>query len=69
MVRTRSLIKASRLEIIAFTGIDLPIRDSYGVGHYDVDIADLPEAYIIMKVYEPGQHFRRTVVSRIQAAE
>jgi hypothetical protein len=57
------------LEIISFTGIDLPIRDSYGIGHYDVDLGDLPDSYIIMKVYEPGQHFRRTVVSRLQAAE
>ncbi len=53
-------------QIISFTGVDLPIRDNYGVAHYDVDGSDLADSYIILKVYETGQHFRRTVVSHLQ---
>lgn len=52
--------------VVNFTGIDLPIRDSYGVAHYEVDGSELPESYVILKVYETGEHFRRTVVSRLQ---
>jgi hypothetical protein len=53
-------------EIISFTGIDLPIRDNYGVAHYAVDGSDLPHSSIVLKVYEPGQHFRRKVTSSLQ---
>jgi hypothetical protein len=54
------------MNIISFLGIDLPIRDAYGVAHYEVDGSDLPHSYITLKVYETGAHFRRTVVSRVQ---
>jgi hypothetical protein len=53
--------------ILSFNGIDLPIRDNYGVAHYDVDGSDLSDSYVILKVYETGEHFRRTVVSRLQS--
>jgi len=56
----------SATNIISLAKIDLPIRDNYGVAHYDVDGSDLPHSYVTLKVYETGQHFRRTVVSRIQ---
>jgi hypothetical protein len=55
----------SPMNIIGFSGIDLPIRDAYGVAHYEVDGSDLQHSYIILKVYETGEHFRRKVVSRI----
>jgi len=55
-------------QIINFNGIDLPIRDNYGVAHYEVDGTDLPDSYIILKVYEAGHHFRRTVLSQLQPA-
>jgi hypothetical protein len=56
------------LQIINFNGIDMPIRDNYGVAHYDVDGSDLADSYIVLKVYETGQHFRRTVVSHFNAS-
>jgi hypothetical protein len=56
----------SPMTIISFAGMEMPIRDAYGVAHYEVDGSDLPDSYIIFKVYETGRHFRRTVVSRLQ---
>jgi hypothetical protein len=56
-------------QIINFNGIDLPIRDNYGVAHYIVDGSDLQDSYILLKVYETGKHFGRRVVSHLQAAE
>jgi len=56
----------SPMNITALTGIDLPIRDAYGAAHYDVDGTDLQHSYILLKVYETGGHFHRTVVSNLQ---
>jgi hypothetical protein len=56
----------SPMNIVSFLGIDLPIRDAYGVAHYEVDGSDLSHSYITLKVYETGAHFRRTVVARVQ---
>ena len=58
----------SPTNIVSFLGIDLPIRDAYGIAHYEVDGSDLPHSYITLKVYESGRHFRRTVISRLQTA-
>jgi hypothetical protein len=54
------------MTVISFGAIELPIRDAYGVAHYQVDGSDLPASYILFKVYETGRHFRRTVVARLQ---
>jgi hypothetical protein len=54
------------MNIISFAGMELPIRDSYGVAHYDVDGSQIQDSYIVMKVYESGEHFQRRVASRIQ---
>jgi hypothetical protein len=53
--------------IVNFNGIDMPIRDNYGVAHYEVDGSDLPDSYIILKVYETGRHFHRTVTAPLRA--
>ncbi|HEY2399946.1 MAG TPA: hypothetical protein VGI23_06295, partial [Steroidobacteraceae bacterium] len=55
------------MNIISFAGVEMPIRDSYGVAHYDVDGSQIQDSYIVMKVYETGEHFQRRVASRIQA--
>jgi len=57
----------SPMNIISFAGVEMPIRDSYGVAHYDVDGSQIQDSYIVMKVYETGEHFQRRVTSRIQA--
>jgi hypothetical protein len=53
--------------IINVNGMDLPIRDSYGVAHYEVDGSDLSGSYVILKVYATGAHFHRKVMARVQA--
>jgi hypothetical protein len=55
------------MNILSFAGMEMPMRDSYGVAHYDVDGSQIQDSYIVMKVYETGEHFQRQVTSRIQA--
>jgi hypothetical protein len=55
------------MNIITLTGVEMPIRDSYGVAHYDVDGSQIQDSYIVLKVYETGEHFQRRVASRILA--
>ncbi len=57
----------SRTNIINLVGVNLPINDPYGIAHYQVDSSNVADAYAILKVYETGAHFRRTVVSAFQA--
>jgi hypothetical protein len=57
----------SRTNIINLVGVNLPINDPYGIAHYEVDSSNVADAYAILKVYETGAHFRRTVVSAFQA--
>lgn len=54
------------VQIISFTGLDMPIRDAYGVAHYDVDGSQIQDSYFFFKVYETGAHFQRRVASRLQ---
>jgi hypothetical protein len=55
------------LNIISFAGLEMPIRDAYGVAHYDVDGSRIQDSVIVFKVYESGRHFERTVTARLQA--
>jgi hypothetical protein len=57
----------SPLNIISFAGMEMPIRDSYGVAHYEVDGSDIQHSYIVFKVYATGQHFQRRVVTHLRA--
>jgi hypothetical protein len=54
------------LNIISFSGVEMPIRDAYGVAHYEVDGSQIQDSYILLKVYEFGEHFQRRVASRLQ---
>jgi hypothetical protein len=56
----------STQNIINFSGIDMPIRDAYGVAHYEVDGSQIQDSYAFLKVYEAGAHFRRKVASGLQ---
>ena len=48
-------------DILSYAGVDLPVRDPAGVAHYPVESAALPEAYIVLQVFAPREHFTRTV--------
>lgn len=52
--------------ITSSAGLDLPVRDSYGIAHYDVDGSQIQDSYILLQVYASGAHFQRRLTSRIQ---
>ena len=39
----------------------LPFRDPNGVGHYQVEGKEIPEAHVDIKIYEAAAHVRRTL--------
>ena len=43
-------------------GINLPFRDASGLAHFPVDGPQLPESRIIIRSYEPQDHFVRSLV-------
>jgi hypothetical protein len=47
--------------IVNFFGIDLPVRDPYGLAHYAVDPSELASSYIVVKIYGERDHFKRTL--------
>jgi hypothetical protein len=49
------------INILNFFGIDLPVRDPYGLAHYPVDPAELASSYILVKIYAERDHFKRTL--------
>jgi hypothetical protein len=55
----------SALNIISWSGIDLQLRDQYGIAHYQVDNSNLPQSYIVLQVFEAGRHFKRTVRAQL----
>jgi hypothetical protein len=55
--------------IISFNGFELPVRDETAPAHFDVEAADLGQAYIVMKIYEASSHFDRTVVAALPAGQ
>jgi hypothetical protein len=55
--------------IISFSGLELPVRDPAKATHSEVGSADLAQSYIVMKIYEAGSHFSRTVVASLPSGE
>lgn len=51
----------SPTDILDFSGVDLPTRDPSGLAHYAVDVSDLPRSHILLKVYVPRVHLRRSL--------
>ncbi len=47
--------------ILAYFGLNLPVRDKSGMAHYPVDAAQLADAYLVMKIYAVSEHFVRAV--------
>ena len=50
------------INVHGFLGIDVPVRDRYGVAHYAVDASELAKSYVLLKVYGERDHFGRTLV-------
>jgi len=57
------------LNIISWSGMDLELRDQYGVAHYEVDSSDLPQSYLLLEIFDAGRHFRRTVLAQLPPAD
>ena len=50
------------MNVHGFMGVDMPVRDRYGLAHYAVGDADLSQAYVILKIYGALDHFVRTLI-------
>jgi hypothetical protein len=55
--------------IISFSGMELHVRDTAAGANLEVESADLPQSYIVMKVFEPSSHFNRKVLVPLPAAD
>jgi hypothetical protein len=55
--------------IISFGGLELSVRGPGNAAQYEVESADLAQSYIVMKIYEAGSHFNRTVVASVPSGE
>ena len=53
----------SPLNIVSFSGVEMPIRDAYGLAHYPVEGSQIQDSFILLQVYESGHHFQRRVAS------
>lgn len=49
------------IDVLNFYGIDVPVRDRYGVIHYELDASDLGTAVMLLKIYGERDHFQRTL--------
>jgi predicted RecB family endonuclease len=49
------------MEVHGFMGVDVPVRDRYGLAHYEVGVNDLAQAYVILKVFGVRGHVTRRV--------
>jgi hypothetical protein len=49
------------IDVLNFYGLELPVRDPYGIARYPVDASDLGHSYVLLKVYGERDHFGRVL--------
>ena len=49
------------IDVLNFYGIELPVRDRYGLVDYPLVASDLGTAYVLLKIYREVDHFKRTL--------
>lgn len=49
------------IDVFNFFGLELPLRDPYGVAQYAVGPSELGTSYVLLKIYGEGDHFKRTL--------
>jgi hypothetical protein len=49
------------IDVFNFFGLELPLRDPYGVAHYAIDASELGTSYVLLKIYGERDHFTRTL--------
>jgi hypothetical protein len=47
---------------VARFGVNIPFRDPSGLAHFPVDGSQLPQSRLVIRVYEPEDHFTRSLV-------
>ena len=55
----------SLIDALSFTGLDVRVRDPYGLIQYAVDPSALAQSYLLLKIYRERDHFRRTVIAQM----
>jgi hypothetical protein len=49
------------IDVFNFFGLELPLRDPYGVAGYAIDPSELGTCYVLLKIYRERDHFKRTL--------
>jgi hypothetical protein len=49
------------IDLLNFYGLELPVRDPYGIAQYPVDASELGNSYVLLKIYGERDHFKRTL--------
>lgn len=49
--------------VLSYAGLELPVRDRYGLAHYAVDASRLNRCHVLFKLYGIREHLKRTLVS------
>jgi hypothetical protein len=50
------------INVHGFLGVDVPMRDRYGLARYPVEASELAQSYVLLKIYRERDHFKRTLV-------
>jgi hypothetical protein len=57
-------------DVMGGMGLGLPFRDLNGLAHYPVDGNQLPQSQVVLRNYQPVEHFtRRLVIAQIKLSE
>jgi hypothetical protein len=51
------------IDILNYFGVELPLRDRYGIAHYAIDPAELGTSYVLLKIYGERDHFKRALTT------
>lgn len=51
------------VDILNFYGVDVPLRDRYGIAHYTVDASSLGSSYLLFRIYTELDHIERSVTA------
>lgn len=49
------------IDVLSFFGLEMPLRDPYGLAHYAVGESELRTSYVLLKIYGERDHFERTL--------
>jgi hypothetical protein len=49
------------IDVLNFYGLELPVRDPFGIARYPVDPSELDTSYVLLKIYGERDHVERTL--------